>query len=110
MKKLLVVSTLAALLALLYAATAFAGGWAVITLDEMLGDVTVNQPVTVGMTIRQHGQTPWRCDCVRVRGFHQTGDKIEVGAKMDKPGHYTATLNFAKPGKWQWAIASGLMP
>jgi hypothetical protein len=62
------------------------------------------------MMIRQHGKTPWVHDDVRVRGFHATGETFSVRAEMDTKGHYTADLKFNKAGKWQWAVASGLMP
>lgn len=110
MRQVFSVLMLAGGLALLAVQGASAGGWAVVTLDAMPSQVTVNQPVTVGFMIRQHGQTPWVCDCVRVSGYHTTGEKFEVGAKMDEPGHYTATLNFGKAGIWQWSVASGLYP
>lgn len=90
--------------------TASAGGWTVVTLDSVPANVVVGQPMTVGMTIRQHGQTPWVYDNVRVRGYHSTGETFVVRAEMDKRGHYTADVNFPKAGKWQWAVASGLMP
>lgn len=89
---------------------ASAGGWAVVTLDALPTNVVVNQPVTVAMMIRQHGQTPWVYKYVEVRGFHATGETIGVRAVMDTPGHYTAVLNFPKAGKWEWEVASGLMP
>lgn len=110
MKRALLFLTLTALLFGAIVSVAGAGGWAVITLDAVAQEVVVNQPVQVGMTIRQHGKTPWVYDNVRVRGFHSTGETFETRAKMDERGHYTATLNFSRAGKWQWAIASGLAP
>jgi hypothetical protein len=101
------------LCALLFAGLASvvsAGGWAVVTLDAVPTNVVVEQPIQVGMTIRQHGQTPWVFDNVRVRGYHSTGETFVVRVSMDERGHYTANLNFNKAGKWQWAVASGLMP
>jgi hypothetical protein len=62
------------------------------------------------MVIRQHGQTPWDADYVRVRGFHHTGETFIVKPNRDGNGHYTAELVFNKPGRWQWAVSSGLMP
>lgn len=87
-----------------------AGGWAVVTLDALPANPVVNESVKIGMTIRQHGKTPWVYNNVRVRGFHTTGEKFETRAEMDIKGHYTATLIFSRAGKWQWAVASGLAP
>lgn len=101
----------ATLLFAMFASVASAGGWAVVTLDAIPHDVIVAEPVSVGMMIRQHGKTPWVYENVRVRGYHQAGETFVVNAKMDKPaGHYTAELVFNKPGKWGWAVSSGLMP
>lgn len=110
MKKGIALLVLSALLFTALASVASAGGWAVVTLDAMPINVIVDQPVQVAMTIRQHGQTPWVYDNVRVRGFHSTGETFQVRATMDTRGHYTANLNFNKAGKWQWAVSSGLMP
>ncbi|RPI90695.1 MAG: hypothetical protein EHM40_17685, partial [Chloroflexi bacterium] len=48
----------ALLLSLVFAIPAFAGGWAVITLDELPGAVVAGEPLTVGFTVLQHGITP----------------------------------------------------
>jgi len=110
MKRVFTFLTLSTLLFVAIASVASAGGWAVVTLDAMPPQVVVNQPVTIGMMIRQHGRTPWVYENVRVRGFHSTGETYELRAVMDQRGHYTATLNFPRAGTWQWAVSSGLMP
>lgn len=109
MKKILI-PIIASLLLLGFASVASAGGWAVVTLDEMPAQVIVNQPLKVGFTIRQHGKTLWVYENVYVRAYHPTGETFTVRAPMDRKGHYTAELNFKKAGEWQWAVASGLMP
>lgn len=96
---------------LLIVPTASAGGWAVVTLDAMPAGLVVNRPVTVSMTIRQHGQTLWDCsECVRVRAQGTAGSSFLVSAQMLSAGHYTADLTFPRAGEWQWAVASGLLP
>lgn len=110
MNRWITLITLSALLFVAVVAVASAGGWAVVTLDAMPINVVVDQPIKVGMMIRQHGKTPWIYDNVRVRGYHSTGETFVVRANMEGKGHYTADLNFNKAGKWQWAVASGLMP
>ena len=110
MKKLMLM--MVALLMLAGAPRASAGGWAVVTLDQIPTKVVVGEPLTVGFMIRQHGQTPWLSGDVRVRALHaESGAKILVNAKQDGvPGHYTAALTFDHAGKWDWAVASGLYP
>ena len=110
MKRGMLVLTFTALWFVAFASVASAGGWAVITLDAMPVNLVVNEPVKIGMTIRQHGKTPWVYDNVRVRGFHHTGETFVARAEMDERGHFTATLNFSRAGKWEWAVASGLAP
>lgn len=110
MKRGIFVLTVTALLFVAVASVAGAGGWAVVTLDAMPVNLVVNEPVKIGMTIRQHGKTPWVYNNVRVRGFHSTGETFVTRAEMDERGHYTATLNFSRAGTWQWAVASGLAP
>ncbi len=102
--------TLSALLFIAIASVASAGGWAVVTLDAVPINLVVDQSIQIGMTIRQHGKTPWVYENVRVRGFHATGETFVVRAAMDTRGHYNATLNFPRAGKWQWAVSSGLAP
>lgn len=46
------------LLALLVVFPVFAGGWAVITLDELPSGVVADEPLTIGFTVLQHGITP----------------------------------------------------
>ena len=43
-----------------------AGGWAVITLDQLPAQVIAGQPLTIGFMVRQHGHTPWVNDNVSV--------------------------------------------
>ncbi len=111
MKKVFYSIAVAALFALASATMTYAGGWSVTTLDKLPTEIVVGEPVTFGFTILQHGKTPWVSDEVQVRAFHHTGAKLTVGATPDgTQGHYTATMTFDRPGKWTWAVASGLLP
>lgn len=89
-----------------------AGGWAVVTLDELPIEVVTGQPLKIGFMIRQHGRTPWVYDQVMVNATHlQSHEKISVEAKANGAlGHYEATLKFPQAGTWRWGIESGLMP
>ncbi|MBL8103614.1 MAG: hypothetical protein JNM02_13855, partial [Anaerolineales bacterium] len=55
MKRIFFVFGSAFLLALAFTIPAFAGGWAVITLDEFPSEVHASQPLEIGFMIRQHG-------------------------------------------------------
>lgn len=100
------------LLALILAVPALAGGWAVVTLDSLPGPLTSGQPLAVGFTIRQHGQTPWVYDGVRVEATHiESGQMFAAQARAEGPaGHYVAELNLPVAGAWRWGVVSGLYP
>ena len=96
---------LAALMALTFAIPAFAGGWAVITLDTLPANVAAGEPVMVGFMVRQHGRTPMTGLEPTITATLDKEDQFVVHAEPDgKPGHYTATLTFPKEGQWRWSI------
>ena len=95
----------ALLLSLVVAIPAFAGGWAVITLDELPTGVVAGEPLTIGFTVLQHGITPMNELAPTVTVMLPREEKLAFRAEADhKPGHYTATLTFPKEGKWEWSI------
>lgn len=96
---------LALLVALAVAVPVFAGGWAVITLDELPMDVVAGEPITVGFTVLQHGKTPMEGLEPAIFANLNKEQEFVVNAEPDgKPGHYTATLTFPKEGEWRWFI------
>ncbi len=108
---LLIIALLIALFVL--AVPVLAGGWAVVTLKDLPDHAVVGQPLNIDFAIRQHGKTPWVSDAVAIQAMQtETSSDFTVKAVADPetPGHYTATLNFPKPGRWTWAIQSGLFP
>lgn len=100
---------LALLLALGFAFPAFAGGWAVITLDELPDNVVAGEPLTIGFVVRQHGITPMSGLDPTISASLQS-EQFVVRAESDgEPGHYTATLTFPKAGDWNWTIQAFTM-
>lgn len=98
------------LLSLVFAIPAFAGGWAVITLDELPAGVAAGEPLTVGFTVRQHGRTPMSGLEPTITAMSSPEDRFIVYAQPDgKPGHYTAALTFPKEGDWEWSIQAFTM-
>jgi mono/diheme cytochrome c family protein len=101
--------SLALFLALLASFPVFAGGWAVITLDELPTDVSAGEPLIIGFTVLQHGKTPMT-DLDPTVTASSGGEKIMFFAEEEgKPGHYTATLTFPNEGKWEWSIQAFTM-
>lgn len=95
----------ALLFAFVIAVPVFAGGWAVITLDELPTGVVAGEPFTVGFTVLQHGKTPMN-DLDPILNMHldKTNAFVIHAERKGKPGHYTATLTIPKAGEWEWSI------
>ena len=101
---------LALLLAMVVSVPAFAGGWAVITLDELPTNVVAGEPFTIGFTVLQHGKTPMNDLSPIIVANMYKEEEFKVIAKPEgEPGHYTATLTFPKEGDWQWSIQAFTM-
>ena len=89
---------------------AFAGGWAVITLDEMPAGIVAGEPLMIGFTVMQHGKTPMNDLTPTITASLLNGQEFVVTAEHDEePGHYTATLTFPKEGEWNWSIQAFTM-
>ncbi len=98
------------LLAFVFAVPVFAGGWAVITLDELPTGVVAGEPLTIGFTVLQHGKTPMTDLHPTITTNLYKEKEIVVNAEPEgKSGHYTATLTFPKEGKWRWSIQAFTM-
>lgn len=101
---------LAALAILLLAVTPVAaGGWATVTPDEASGEPVAGEPIDVGFTVLQHGQTPasWTTATV-VATNAVTGASVRVTASSTgDDGHFTATLTVPEPGIWTWRVELG---
>ncbi|MCZ7573182.1 MAG: c-type cytochrome [Ardenticatenaceae bacterium] len=99
-------SVLIAMLLLLAALPALAGGWAVVTLDELPTQVVAGQPLTIGFVVRQHGHRPMDGLTPRITASHaESNESINVTARQEGPvGHYVATLTFPSAGVWRWGI------
>ena len=100
------------LLALSFCATlagvrALAGGWAVITLDELPEYVRPGEAFTIAYTVRQHGQHLVPGLTGRIEATAQ-GDRVVATARPGTyDGHYVATLTLPAAGRWSVTIAGG---
>jgi hypothetical protein len=106
----------ACLLTLAFATPAFAGGWAVTTLDQLPPEFHAGQTYDIGYTIRQHGVTP-----VNVESALGSGGTTEIqilgpdghvslsfrGLQTGPTGHYVASVRFPTEGKWNWQVTQG---
>lgn len=88
-----------------------AGGWAVITLDELPEQLVAGEPLTVGFMVRQHGRSPMGGLTPKITARNlDTGDSIIVeAAPVGEIGHYSATFALPEAGRWQWSISAFTM-
>ncbi len=100
---------LAILLALGLVLPAFAGGWAVITLDELPSNVVMGESITVGFMVLQHGRTPMTGLYPIITANSDHEEFLVTAEPEGKPGHYTAILTFPQDGDWQWSIQAFTM-
>jgi cytochrome c2 len=101
---------LALTLALILILPVFAGGWAVITVDELPTGVVAGKPTTIGFTVLQHGKTPLSGIDPTITATLSKSESFVVHAEEEgKPGHYIATLTFPTEGAWEWSIQAFTM-
>ena len=91
---------------LLPALMGHAGGWAVITVDELPDYAEVGKPLALSFVVRQHGVTTLdqlRASVEAVSG----GSPLKVQATSVRGGRYSASLTLPKAGAWSITIKSG---
>jgi mono/diheme cytochrome c family protein len=106
MRKLRYSIVFAALMAMGLVSLTQAGGWAVVTLDQLPTQVVAGEPVAVSFMVRQHGRTPTNGFDPRIAAVRtETKEAFSVTPKQEgAEGHYVATLTFPSAGAWQWSI------
>ncbi|HEY7463524.1 MAG TPA: hypothetical protein VH987_03685 [Candidatus Limnocylindria bacterium] len=96
---------------ILTAATALAGGWANAVMDEPPADPPGSgNPLIVGFTLLQHGETPvdWGSPTVTLTEA-TTGESVSAVARPDGArGHWSAELAVPRDGTWQWTVRHDL--
>lgn len=105
---IILVAAVTLVVGLLWAAPAKAGGWVVITLDELPADIHVGETLNLGLMVRQHGQRP--IDTVSPAALatnQQTGETVRIEAeKGDGAGHFTLAVVFPTQGAWNVRITA----
>jgi hypothetical protein len=106
-----IVSVLVAALAMLWLASgAFAGGWAVTTLDPLPQPLHAGQTYRIGYVIRQHGVTPVTAGKPRVV-ISRAGEQLSFpGVAEGAPGHYVSDVIFPASAAWSWSVDQSPFP
>ncbi len=88
-----------------------AGGWAVISLENLPAGVQSGQPFTVRFTVLQHGITPLSGLEPMIEVEHAaTGTLFSFAAQPGlTAGLYEASLTLPEAGEWVWSIAAFTM-
>jgi len=92
---------------LLPALMAHAGGWAVITVQDLPDYVEAGKQVDLSYMVRQHGHTPLD----QLRGsIEATSGRLDATgtvAPRGQPGLYAASITLPSAGEWSITIRSG---
>jgi mono/diheme cytochrome c family protein len=84
-----------------------AGGWAVITVDDLPDAAEAGKPITLSYMVRQHGMTPLG----DLRGhIEATSGRLSATGTVRESaptGRYTASLTLPSAGEWSITIRSG---
>lgn len=84
-----------------------AGGWAVITVDDLPDYAVAGRPLQLTFTVRQHGVTPLeklRASVSAASGRTQSTGTVRPGTVR---GQYVASLMLPRTGNWAITIRSG---
>ncbi len=92
---------------LLSVATTDAGGWAVITVEDLPDEVVAGQPVTLTFTVRQHGRVLVPGLTPQVEARAGALQARAVTTPSERSGEYTATVTLPQPADWTVTIHSG---
>lgn len=107
MRRSLLLVPLSALLALVAAAPALAGGFATVGLSSTPEGVVPGKPWTVDITVLQHGRAPMT-GLTPVLRIHSGGTTREFAAKATgTPGTYRVVVVFPKAGHWSYDVLDG---
>lgn len=86
-----------------------AGGWSVITVDDLPEFVRAGEPFTITYAVRQHGVSLTSDLHGRIEARSGNEPVVLASAVHVTPGHYKATLMLPRPGRWTLNVSSGFV-
>lgn len=84
-----------------------AGGWAVVTVENLPEQFVAGKPTTLTFSVRQHGirLVPGLTATASARLRDKQIDAI--ASRAEQPGYYAASFTLPEPGRWTISIHSG---
>lgn len=109
MKHRAITTLTAAALMVLASSTAWAGGWAMTSLDSTPGELRAGETYEIGYTILQHGVRPVVVDHTEIRLHGPWKGDVHVfeGEPRGPEGHYVATITIPEAGEYRWEVSQG---
>ena len=99
------------LLSLIIVPAVSAGGWAVVTVDELPVSAVAGEPLTIGFMVRQHGISPTPGLSPTITFTLPKEEHFTITAKEDDvTGHYSASVTLPKEGDWYWTVDAFSFP
>jgi mono/diheme cytochrome c family protein len=89
--------------------TLAAGGWAVITLDELPERIEAGRAVPLTFIVRQHGVSPMKGLHPRIEASSGQLKASADATPTAREGQYAASLTLPQAGEWSITIHSGFM-
>lgn len=85
---------------------AWAGGWAVVTVESLPGEVRAGENVHVEFSVRQHGRELTNQVAPVLRAHNPgTGETFLVeAAALKQKGYFAVDVIFPTEGTWNWSI------
>ena len=110
MRRFVQAALVGVIVAILFAGTALAGGWATAKFDEALPELREGGSWLIGFTILQHGNHPVAVDGAGLRFTNdKSGAVVFFEAEPVGPeGHYVASVGRLPVGTWTLEVEQGL--
>ena len=99
-------SLIALVLVLVIAPAAAAGGWAIVTVDQLPGEVHAGETLRLGFMVLQHGKTPTNQVEPYLKAYNsESGETVRANAVQEgSVGHFVVEIVFPGAGTWEWSI------
>ncbi|HEX6026538.1 MAG TPA: FixH family protein [Solirubrobacter sp.] len=94
---------------LVFAPSAFAGGWATVGLSSTPAGTAPGSPWNVQLTILQHGRTPLDGLSPAITIRNGTEKQTFNATPAGKPGVYRASVVFPRAGTWTYEVDDGFV-